>query len=782
MEYESYLLAANTFLIGYIPIPKSLETSLEFMSPLLLPLVIILASPLAYTLLSVAFLGSTWIFWLTISLVLGAVQAVYVIIQFGLIFSDVVLMTTLKTSRWTIHYLSFLNPIFWITGGRSQGSSRRLWRKRVEKCSNWKEYEALCSTMGIEEYQGQKKAKRGRAKHMSRSKSVKNMNDAVVEEEENNQRTRMKRAKSSSDLVSLPNLSANLIAATATANNCESLNYDLMSICKRNLLGVDDVVSEVGRLRTVGEKYTDNPEVVGEISKLREATCDALRRCVEERSADKRKLLRQIVKTKQSLGSSALMLSGGGSITMYHLGTVKAMIESNTYSQVKVVSGTSGGSIAAAMCAVKTEAELLDHICVPNVSTDYRSTGEQGKLGIRWFPTMWKMAYTWLQEGLLVGSEEFRRCCYFYYGDMTFEEAYEKTNKHVCITVSASRAASDGTGTQRLLLNHITTPHVTVASAVTASCALPGVMAPAKLDIKVDGVVGPFEVDGVEWIDGSVQADIPFKRISTLFNVTNFIVCQCNFHVVPFLPKAHGPGKRSTYWRLFQMLEWDIRSRVLNLSRLGLFPRLFGQDISKIFKQKYEGNVTIVPKMNIMQVLGIKALLNPTVKDMEHYLQNGQMAAWPYIEFIRHTSSIEGTLRDCVRKLEKDLGVVGSSEEGGLLIFDVGGGGVGNRGGGGGARSASRGRESELLRRQVKRLEEENGKLKETILRLRTLSSGGGGVREGGEDEPPPPPKAEEKKDGAEGSSSPSSPGWTTVTTKKHRKSLSNGGGGQEKS
>ena len=31
------------------------------------------------------------------------------------------------------------------------------------------------------------------------------------------------------------------------------------------------------------------------------------------------------------------------SITMYHLGTVKAMIESNTYSQVKVVSGTSGG-------------------------------------------------------------------------------------------------------------------------------------------------------------------------------------------------------------------------------------------------------------------------------------------------------------------------------------------------------------------------------------------------------------------------------------------------------
>jgi predicted acylesterase/phospholipase RssA len=38
--------------------------------------------------------------------------------------------------------------------------------------------------------------------------------------------------------------------------------------------------------------------------------------------------------------------------------------------------------------------------------------------------------------------------------------------------------------TQRLLLNHISTPHVTIASAVAASCALPGVMAPRTLEIK----------------------------------------------------------------------------------------------------------------------------------------------------------------------------------------------------------------------------------------------------------------------------------------------------------
>jgi TAG lipase/steryl ester hydrolase/phospholipase A2/LPA acyltransferase len=224
----------------------------------------------------------------------------------------------------------------------------------------------------------------------------------------------------------------------------------------------------------------------------------------------------------------------------------------------------------------------------------------------------------------------FYRTCDFYYGTTTFEEAFERTGKHVCITVSASRA-SGGTA-QRLLLNHISTPHVTLASAVAASCALPGVMKPAKLQIKNNmDEMEPFEVDGVEWIDGSVQADLPFQRISTLFNVSNYIVCQTNFHVVPFLNKEYHPNSRSTYWKLFQTIEWDIRNRCLKLSKLGLFPRIFGQDISKVFKQKYHGHLTLVPRFTTAQTFGLKALVNPSVKEMDGYLKYGQLAAWPYL-------------------------------------------------------------------------------------------------------------------------------------------------------
>jgi predicted acylesterase/phospholipase RssA len=212
---------------------------------------------------------------------------------------------------------------------------------------------------------------------------------------------------------------------------------------------------------------------------------------------------------------------------------------------------------------------------------------------------------------------------------VTFEEAFARTGKHVCITVSASRA-SGGTA-QRHLLNHVSTPNVTLASAVAASCALPGLMAPAKLQTKNrNGKLEPFEVDGVEWIDGSIQADLPFQGISTLFNVSNFIVCQTNFFAAPFINEEHNQ-KRSVYWSLCQTMEWAIRNRALNLSRLGLFPKFFGQDMSKLFRQRYHGNLTLIPRYTAAQAFGLKALSNPTLKDMEGYLKFGQIAAWPYI-------------------------------------------------------------------------------------------------------------------------------------------------------
>jgi len=67
---------------------------------------------------------------------------------------------------------------------------------------------------------------------------------------------------------------------------------------------------------------------------------------------------------------------------------------------------------------------------------------------------------------------------------------------------------------------------------------------------------------------GPNQADLPFRRISAMFGVSNFIVSQVNFHVVPFLHKAHSPSEKSRYWKIFRLLDMDIRYV------MGMFPTL----------------------------------------------------------------------------------------------------------------------------------------------------------------------------------------------------------------
>lgn len=258
---------------------------------------------------------------------------------------------------------------------------------------------------------------------------------------------------------------------------------------------------------------------------------------------------------------------------------VRALIDEGLYKYIRAISGASGGSIIAGMVAIHSEAELMERVLVKEVSTDFKRNGEMKRRKIVWFPPILDQAKHFLKNSSLIDNKEFQKTCEFYYGSYTFQEAFEHTHKHVCISVAASTLGSQGLGgPRRILLNHISTPNVLIRSAVAASCALPGIMHPNYLQCKDErGQIVPFEMDGVQYVDGSLQADLPFRRISALFAVSHFIVSQVNFHVVPFLRKTHSPAESSFYWRLFRYFDSDIRHRVTSLAELGLLPRVFGQ-------------------------------------------------------------------------------------------------------------------------------------------------------------------------------------------------------------
>ncbi|KAF1776244.1 Triacylglycerol lipase [Phytophthora cactorum] len=331
-----------------------------------------------------------------------------------------------------------------------------------------------------------------------------------------------------------------------------------------------------------------------------------------------------VVQALEVLGSASeeefppLCLSGGGSIAMYHKGIIKALLEADL--MPNIVSGSSGGAITAAMIACKTNKELLDDIIQDDVSTRFIP------LGIRWFPPLLEQITHCIKTGFLLECSTFERTTQHYYGEplndvqktmyYTFQDAYLKTGRHVCITVSASDVNSAHKGPKKLLLDHINSPHVLLWSA-------------QLMARDFDGNVVPYNSLGKEWCDGSIQHDLPMETMASCFNVTNFIVSQVNPHVVPFVgDEINQPGfRKSIFHTLESVIAADVRHRLKMLAFLGLFPKIYGHQFSAYFRQNFSGNVTLVPEFSFQEAIGIKAILNPSKQDMHNYIEGGQRTA-----------------------------------------------------------------------------------------------------------------------------------------------------------
>lgn len=154
-------------------------------------------------------------------------------------------------------------------------------------------------------------------------------------------------------------LTTSQLASYRESNDFKKIIFELPGMVKRNHLGIDD--HEIHDRCLTGTKKS--------IEEFR----SELMRCFDHiHHLDERLFCRQekvdfFQKMSRNLGQTALCLSGGGSLSMYHMGVIRALLESGNYQNIRVISGASGGSIATAMCAVKTEEELLRDVLVDTV-------------------------------------------------------------------------------------------------------------------------------------------------------------------------------------------------------------------------------------------------------------------------------------------------------------------------------------------------------------------------------------------------------------------------------
>lgn len=438
--------------VTYIFFSKHLKSAYGLVTYQLNPLLLILSMvffwPMWVYVAVTLTTASTWIFWIIASLLLGIIQMVYVTYQFIMIAADVVILTLLKT--YQVLMRSRISQFIFLSSKAMQKkqrktSRRRKWRKECEAARSYKEFSHISisepkdpeitvvdvpppvplkkrihsfATMKTLHEEQEENSKPSSLSPMRRLHSLKQINSFEMESEVSPKHS----DKDSNIANDLGDMTTELLQSTlnrleearftcVSDHDSSSLEFLLSGVVKRNHLSLEDLlVSNARSVAYSGQYEFSAPsrnlinnyyeEVSTGLDFLAEAPVSSDNPLVE--LGDRMTLIR---KMKQNMGRTALMLSGGGAQAMYHLGSIRAFIDAKLYDEMKVISGTSGGSITAACCAMYSEKELFEKICVPTVSTDYGLNGEMKKKNIRWFPPIRDMVTYWLKNRLLVDSE-----------------------------------------------------------------------------------------------------------------------------------------------------------------------------------------------------------------------------------------------------------------------------------------------------------------------------------------------------------------------------------------
>lgn len=429
------------------------------------------------------------------------------------------------------------------------------------------------------------------------------------------------------------------LKALRTENSKEELALFLQGCIKANFAGTENPI-------LYSQTYYGTKEIVEEYNT---EVVKALEYIIEDDQISpllKKDLFKSLNK---NFGKTALCLSGGACFAYNHFGVIKALLESDLLP--KIVSGTSGGGIVAALATTRTNEEL-EEVLVPELAQKITACNEPFSVYVkRWWKTGARFdAVDWA-----------RKAAWMTRGSMTFKEAYERTGKILNISTVPADPHSPV-----ILCNHITSPNCVIWSAVLASSAVPGILNPVVLmmkDPKTKKVV-PFSF-GTKYKDGSLRTDIPVEALNTYFNVKFSVVSQVNPHISLFFFAPKGSvgrpvSRKKTGLRggfigagLENFIKLENKKWLKFIKSLDLLPHLMDQDWSNVWLQRFSGTVTLWPKIKLKDFYFI--LSDPTEERLAEMIRNGELSTYPKLHFIKHRLNIERTIEKGLKKYKKQV-------------------------------------------------------------------------------------------------------------------------------
>lgn len=366
-------------------------------------------------------------------------------------------------------------------------------------------------------------------------------------------------------------------------------------------------------------------------------------------------VLDTLVQTRRAFGRTALVLSGGSMLGLIHVGVMRELLHSNLLP--RIVSGSSAGSIFASVLCIHFDNEidqLFDHL-IDKKFDIFEEAGNEESFFVR--------LARFLKFGTVLDNKYLAATLQSLLGNITFQEAYNRTRKILNVTVSPASIYESAR-----ILNYLTAPNVLIWTAVCASCSVPFVFPSYTLLAKDSstGSIDSWSPSPIRFIDGSVTNDLPLSRLSELFNVNHFIACQVNPHVVPFVKMAYstamiaekfGFGKLLGNYNAFlnnnqNILTEELSHYLFVSHELGGFKNLASK-LRSLLLQKYTGDITIVPEFQLNELRDL--FKNPTKELILKSHLRGQKAVWPNMALIRNHCAIELALDKSIHKLRTRL-------------------------------------------------------------------------------------------------------------------------------
>jgi predicted acylesterase/phospholipase RssA len=342
---------------------------------------------------------------------------------------------------------------------------------------------------------------------------------------------------------------------------------------------------------------------------------------------------RFLKRAARSFGRSALLLSGGASLGLFHIGVIEELEAQGLLP--RVVTGSSAGSIMSGILATHTDPELEELLDPEYIDFEWCRVFSPFEL---------------VKSQGVLDQQLLKKFIDRNIPEMTFLEAYQHTNRILNISISPA----DSHQFPRLL-NYLTAPNVLIRWACLASSAIPGLYQPVQLRARnFDGKSVAYMPQN-RWIDGSVHDDIPKDKVNRLHNINHYIVSQTNPHVVPFL------NEEIEETGLFPFIQDVVlKAPMVQIEHfLELVHQHFdvpgiGAMIKKahaVASQTYSGDITIYPEKHLMNIGRMFTNFGP--EEVGKMIFEGRRATWPKVERIRNTTQISRTFDDCLKRLSE---------------------------------------------------------------------------------------------------------------------------------